>query len=97
MCDEHFWQTKSPDNLSWHQWNEAFFIFDEQSGQTHFLNELAAYSVRFLSGTVTSAEALYRAILSQYAIEEDPALLKAIQTTLGRLDELGLVTKSSST
>jgi PqqD family protein of HPr-rel-A system len=91
---EVVWGVKSPAELCWHRWGEAHFVFDPASGQTHFLNELGAQSIRILADTALTAEGLYAHFLAQYSIEDDRVLLDSIRATLKQLDDLGLVSSS---
>lgn len=88
------WCARSPGDLGWHQWGEAHFAFDPASGQTHFLNELAAETIKLLSAEKLSAEKLYTRLIQLYAVDEDAALLTSLQTTLAQLDELGLIARA---
>ena len=88
---EAVWRAKSPEELCWHQWGEAHFVFDPRSGQTHFLNELGAKILRLLTGPPLTGNSIYTNILKIYSVDNDSALMDAIRETLGQLDDLGLV------
>ena len=79
------------DRLIWRQWGEAHFVFHPASGQTHFLNELAAFAVRAIACAPKSTAEIYTAMLAAYALDDAPDLREALRDILVNLDHLGLV------
>ena len=80
----------------WRRWGEAHFVFHPASGQTHFLNEIAAAILHALElGPVTAAD-LQSLVTTRFEIQiEDFATLQeSIAETLGSLDRLGLVSQT---
>ena len=75
MSDPQRWTRQTCDRLAWHHWGEAYFVFHPASGQTHFLNELAAFAVRLLEqGPPQSTAEIYTATRLAYGLEDAPDL-----------------------
>jgi PqqD family protein of HPr-rel-A system len=91
MSDSDLWTRQADDRLTWRNWGEAFFVFHPASGQTHFLNEIAAFAVRRLADGPLSTAQICAATCDAYEIEDGPDLRDAIAETLVSLDMLGLV------
>lgn len=77
--------------LAWETFGEASFVYHPASGQTHFLNELAAWILRHVDATPASAADVSRALVSNYAAESSAALETAVEQTLESLCGLGLL------
>ena len=91
MSEQDFWTRLADDRLIWRQWGEAHFVFHPASGQTHFLNEIAAFAVQRLAEGPASTADLCAATCDAYDVEDGPDLRDAIAHTLLNLDLLGLV------
>ncbi len=91
LTPEPRWRVDADVHLVWRSWGEAHFAFDPRSSQTHFLNELAVAVHRLLENAPQTADELYRALLTRYDLDEDDALLEALNATLLVLDRLGLI------
>ena len=88
------WRTREPSDLRWHNWDQAHFVFDPASGQTHFLNELGAFIVDLLSNSTLTIDEIRSAIQDHLDTEYDPLLVDALHDTVGELDNLGLIEAS---
>ena len=97
MSDPQRWTRQTGDRLAWRHWGEAYFVFHPASGQTHFLNELAAFAVRLLEqGPPQSTAEIYTATRLAYALEDEPDLRDALAEILVNLDHLGLVERATA-
>ena len=90
------WAADPAAALEWQHWGEAHFAFDARSGQTHFLNEIAAAVLAVLATHTLTQAALYEAMLARYEVDDDTQLLTGIVDTLRVLDRLGLIQRVPS-
>lgn len=61
------------------------------SGQTHFLNELAAWILRQVGETPESEDMISRRLAAAFGGEVSSELLEAVAATLRVLEHLGLL------
>jgi PqqD family protein of HPr-rel-A system len=86
------WELKLKLPLMMRQWDEAQFIFDPASGQTHYFNTTCAEIIQLLkTHPRQSIDELYRRVLAEHAIEEDPEFEKALRDIIVLLERLGVV------
>lgn len=85
------WTAVSERCLTWKQYGDVFYLYDERSNQTHFVNQLSADILSYLQSAALTSDELYFTILDQFEIEADEILRDALATTLTVLDHLGLI------
>lgn len=83
----------APDSapLRWKRWGEACFAYHPASGQTHFLNELAAWILAYLADSTASSVEVAAAIATAHDGARTSELDVAVEATLKTLAGLGLV------
>ncbi len=85
------WSATPATQTDWVTWGDVCYVFHHPSGQTHFLNQVAGEILLLLQTSALTTGAVYRAILEQHEIDDDPAFSDAVVQVLGVLDNLGLV------
>ncbi len=86
------WHVPPDAELHWRSWDEQeHLVYHAQSGDTHYLNPVAAEVLRYLQGSSATADELTRQLAGTIGVEADNALLDQIEQLLGQLDELGLI------
>lgn len=86
------WRVVSPDRLTPRHWGEETILFNQASGQTHYLNQLAW---EVLSRLMRGGPLTWEALIASLADCCEPELLDrsapAISALLEELDSLGLI------
>ena len=94
LAGETRWCWRSSQHLAWCEWQDGFVAFQLESGETHYLNDIAAALIRNLAQTDCSTT---EAITASLSLARDPSSATAagneILELLYRLEELGLVTR----
>jgi PqqD family protein of HPr-rel-A system len=87
------WCVPSPARLKWRHWDDGSLAYHIESGQTHYLNQFAAYVLQFLIERPATAWEIAEDI--QLAAG-DAALphVEKIPTLLEQFAELGLIAPS---
>ncbi len=74
-----------------HQWGEAHFIYHQESGQTHFVNQSCIDILTLVTGKSLSTQEIYERLLVRHGIDEDPELKEAIEGVTALLEQLGVL------
>ncbi len=77
--------------LHWRSWGEGYVLFNEGSGQTHFLNELGAAVLRLVWDSTSDVDSLCEQLCSEYGLAVDAELESSVAGVLEDLNELGLI------
>jgi len=86
------WRLNPLCRLRWRHWDSEYILFNEGSGQTHFLNELGAATLQRLQQVASVSHMDLVAWLSaEYVLPADEQLQAHIAVLLTDLDELGLI------
>lgn len=85
------WGVPEPSQLCWEIFVNDALIFNEASGETHHLNELACFLLQQLSLGKHSIDSLIVKICDIYEIEDLSELKSHLPLLLEELEELGLV------
>ena len=91
------WAVNPASDLHWRQWGESCIVFNAASGQTHFINEIAAALLRLLmteqaihSRSLNHSE-LHDRLGETLNLELDDEFRDYVDELLNSLDELGLI------
>jgi len=77
-------------SLHWRDFGEEWVVFDEASGQTHWLDGVnAAVLMRFQDGPASQAEICE--FIDQLGGQRSDALVKQINDTVSQLQSIGLI------
>ena len=89
------WRINSACNLFWKEWEdhqERSVLFNATSGETHWLNELSAQSLRLLTSERLSRADLISRLMAIYEdFPLDDEMDSYIQDMLLRLEQQGLI------
>ncbi len=84
------WKACASGTLLWEQWNGDYIVYNSHSGETHFLNELAAMALKSLEEVPCNAEQLAKTMAMRDSIAADldtPDMQRLIE----EFDSLGLI------
>ena len=87
------WSRPVRSGLVWRNWDSAAVVFHEESGQTHYLNELARWIVEHLGCTPSTTDEICESLAAAYGVDVDDELEVTAAATLTTLTRLGLVLK----
>jgi len=90
------WASPPHNELLWETFGQANFIYHAASGQTHYLNELGAWILRYISLTPSSSDEIRNALLEAFAAEDSSELTESVDATVRMLAGLGLVVDAAS-
>lgn len=86
------WKVPADAELHWRSWEpDQYLIYHAQSGDTHYLNTVAAEVLRYLQGESATADELTKQLAGTVGMEPDNALFNQIEQLLQQLDGLGLI------
>ena len=92
MADnELLWRVSPSTRLVWRQWGDEFIVFNAASGQTHYLNALAARVLQYFQEQAATADELVDDIRSSIPQGGDLSILDQVRELLTRFDSLGLI------
>ena len=94
---EERWSLHPGAEVRWAAWPDGYTIYQRSSGETHYLNEVAADLLRRLDASPSSLAELARPLLAELDAETAEALVETVRTVLARLDELGLADRHGGT
>jgi PqqD family protein of HPr-rel-A system len=89
--NERLWRLPPNANFNWTQCGEEHIVFHPASGETHYLNDLSALTLRFLEDGPSTAAGLHQRISDFLDIDAEMALKQQIDALLVRFDQLGIV------
>ena len=89
------WLRPPGEELVWETIGQANFIYHEASGQTHFLNELAAWILNRIGASPQSCDDIRDALLTSFGGESSAELVASIEATVQVLAGFGLIVKAS--
>lgn len=81
--------------LLWDDLGGGFALFQVNSGQTHFLTELAGMILRRLSGDAVSFDSIVRSVAEEAGLEVDDELTENLGQALERFEYFGLARRVS--
>lgn len=85
------WVANTACDLHWRDWGADHVLFNNASGQTHFLNELGAASLMLLSRRPLTEDELCRLLCDELGLDRDAELYNYLVDMLRNMDDLGLV------
>jgi PqqD family protein of HPr-rel-A system len=85
------WRAADPETLHWAQWDDAFALFHQPSGKTHFVNAATARLLRELLREPRELDAIVDLLAPGVSADELAEIRIATQEQLWRLEDLGLV------
>ncbi len=87
------WHVPRSTKLLWRCWDEEFIVYNAASGQTHYLNMLAARVLQYFQAQSASLATLIDDIEIGGAVASDGAqsLLAQVRELVKELDSLGLI------
>jgi PqqD family protein of HPr-rel-A system len=88
------WQVSEGCQFVWQLWDDEYVVFDHGSGNTHFLDPVAAEALQALVASPADLRGLTQRIGARIGVEADPAFEQRIRETLDRFREAGLVEPS---
>ena len=86
------WKVQPTTPLRWREWDGEFVVYNAASGQTHYLNGLAAKVLQYFEAQPAS----FASLMSDIEIDDRAAgntapLLKQLGDLVTELDALGLI------
>ena len=84
------WQVAARTRLLWRSYDEHFIVYNCASGQTHYLNLLAAMALQQMEEQAATIEELGQRIRVQAGVD-DIAGLAQLPALVAQLYELGLI------
>jgi len=86
------WRLNPTCQLHWRCWDSDYILFNVASGQTHFLNDLGAFTLELVAEQTLDKEALLEALALRFEdFVIDDELREYVATMLEDLDNLGLI------
>ncbi|MGD9603065.1 MAG: HPr-rel-A system PqqD family peptide chaperone [Gammaproteobacteria bacterium] len=89
------WRLNLESPLVMQRWGEAVFLFQPESGQTHFLNQSSLDVLNVLATRDASGDDAYRQVCAKYSIDEDQEFHDAVVRIIELLDALGIIRAAS--
>ena len=99
MSSQKAWRAINYRSLLIREWEDGYTVFQPDSGKTHFLNSMAMRVLEKLdsvSGDNLSEGEIVTDLVTQFGQTTSPEFSVALDNTLSRLDELGLIERSAS-
>lgn len=90
MAIKVFWRRIGLSSLHIEEWEGEYTVFQQDSGKTHFLNQMGIEILAYLDGHSASTDDICRYLLEQYQMEPDTFFDDQVSKTLYRFEELGL-------
>ncbi|HUN49840.1 MAG TPA: HPr-rel-A system PqqD family peptide chaperone [Candidatus Sulfotelmatobacter sp.] len=87
---ERSWRVPVRTRLLWRSYEEHFIVYNCASGQTHYLNLLAAMALQQMEERPATIDELGQRIRVQAGVD-DIAGLAQLPALVAQLDELGLI------
>jgi PqqD family protein of HPr-rel-A system len=84
------WKVPASGMLLWEQWNDEYIVYNARSGETHFLNELAAKALKALEDFPCNAEQLAQKMTVQHELEM-AFRIADMERLIQEFDSLGLI------
>ena len=75
----------------WRRWGDEFIVYNVASGQTHYLNALAAQVLQYFQGQAATFDELVQDVRDSVPEGEDACILERVRELLKGLDYLGLI------
>ena len=89
-----YWSVAPQTRLLWRSYDDHFMVYNCASGQTHYLNLLAAMALQQMEERPATIEDLSQRIRADAGVE-DIAGLDQLPSLVAQLDELGLIAPSA--
>ena len=90
-----FWRVPADSPLDWTQCGDEHIVFHRASGETHYLNDLTALALRMLEEKPSDTRELSIQLAGFLCISASEDFHQQIDCLLSRLDQLGIVERSS--
>ena len=87
----HHWGVSQQKTLHWRQWGDDAVVFDEEAGQTHFVNLMTLTTLKILERKNYTLVDLNEQVGEELNLEVDNDLQVAVGQIVKRFDELGLI------
>ena len=85
------WKVASPTALSWRSWAGEIVVYDDGSGDTHYLEPLAAEVFERLLEAPADLDELGDRVARSLAVDRDDRLGEAIDAAVDKLRVCGLI------
>ncbi|HLI10381.1 MAG TPA: HPr-rel-A system PqqD family peptide chaperone [Alphaproteobacteria bacterium] len=85
------WAVPAAIPLQWRRWADDFLVFNTASGETHYLDLIAAAVLRHLESRPASCDEIVSELRRAFPDNLEPPGLGEIAALLQRFDALGLV------
>lgn len=85
------WRLNPVCRLHWRHWDEDHILFNEASGQTHYLNELGTCILELVEEEPLTTLELGENLRAIYGLEMDEGLRAGLLKLVAELDGLGLI------
>ena len=99
MSSQTSWRTINYRSLLIREWEDGYTVFQPDSGKTHFLNSMAMRVLEKLNAIPEdnlSEGEVQADLVGQFGATISPEFVAGLDSTLSRLDELGLIECSAS-
>ena len=99
MSAQKSWRTINYRSMLIREWEDGYTVFQPDSGKTHFLNSMAMRVLEKLNSITEdnlSEGEIVADLLTQFSPTTTPEFFAGLDSTLSRLDELGLIECSAS-
>ncbi len=85
------WRLPPNSDFNWTQCGDEHIVFHPASGETHYLNDLSALTLRFLEAEPATTAGLYSRIADFLGTDTSKELEQQLDYLLARFDQLGVV------
>jgi len=90
------WRVASPAALSWRSWAGEIVVYDDGSGDTHYLEPLAAEVFERLLDAPADLDELAARVAQSLAVDRDDELAQAIGAVVDQFRACGLVARQAA-
>ncbi len=90
------WRVASPAALSWRSWAGEIVVYDDGSGDTHYLEPLAAEVFERLLDAPADLDELAARVAQSLAVDRDDELAQAIGAVVDKFRACGLVARQAA-
>lgn len=85
------WQSPADLGLIWLSLDGDFVLYQNSSGETHFLNAAGEAVLRLLTSRPLTEGQIAASVVAELGCAPDPALLEQVAQVIRRFDDLGLL------
>lgn len=85
------WHLSNDRRLHWRSWGGETVVYDDVSGETHYLEPLAAEIFEILQISSADTNELTKSVSASLGLERDDELMRAVSAVVVRLSRAGLI------